>query len=137
MIVKKETTPTPTSTSTSTSIPSAMISFKFTADNSFQPTSGNQLTPQLIQPNGEFHAVFRTTKPNRDETWLWGYQYNRDGSLQAKFGMIDSNNRFIDPWVSTSEKIYYAKESANSTTVSGINNKYNHLEAMAKFVSVE
>ncbi len=137
-IIAPKITPISTATPTSNSSQSgAIIFFKFTADDSFQPSSGNHVTSQLIQPDGGFHAVFRTVKLNRNETWLWGYQYNRDGSLQAKFGMIDSNDIFINPWVSISKKIYYSQDSAKNITVSGINNKYDYLEATAEFVSVK
>lgn len=110
------------------------IYFEFTADKSFNPEMGSRQISKSIQPNGKFETVFRTIKRKSGEIWLWGYKYNTDNSFQAKFGKINSNNEFVEPWVSTSSKIFYTSNGLNQAKISGVNNKYPWLRATVKII---
>ena len=114
----------------------AMISFEFHADPSFDPVKGYEQILHPIQPDGKFHDVYRTVKQKPPgETWLWGFQYNTDRTLQAKFGKVDSNDSFVAPWISISNPIHVSDStSTRETTAEGVNNQYDWLKATAKFI---
>ncbi|MGR8999438.1 MAG: MAC/perforin domain-containing protein, partial [Gammaproteobacteria bacterium] len=110
----------------------AMIYCYFTADGAFTPLGPESYTtPQPVKPTGAFTHVWTTTKTD-GETWWWGYIYNENLTLEAKFGSVDSKGNFKSGWTFTSTAISYEPGTANSTEA--VCKNYPWLTATAKFV---
>jgi len=96
----------------------AMIGWSFTAGSTFTPTGPETgITSAPVQPNGtgKFHTAWTNKKDG--DTYLWGYIYNADKTLQAKFGRVDSKGNFTS-YSFTSKPIQFQPGAGNYITVS-------------------